>query len=79
MNKSSICEYIILFSQTPRIIGKSVQMITLPDEKTEDPLLEEEILGDREEWAVWRGKRLQNFHFQNSCGIMNDCYLIHCS
>ena len=26
----------------------------MPDEKTEEPLLEEEMLGDREEWAVWR-------------------------
>ena len=56
MNKSSICEYIILFSQNPKIISKYVQMITLPDEKTEDPLLEEEILGDGKEWAVWKGK-----------------------
>ena len=25
----------------------------MPDEKTEEPLLEDEMLGDREEWAVW--------------------------
>ena len=31
-------------------------MITLPDEKTEEPLREDEILGDRDEWAVWENK-----------------------